>query len=120
MTIDQQLAEDRVLRDAALRLFKTDLALVRGDLSARGPGARAADRIGDAAMDTFEEAVDYANDHRGPVVGVVAAILLWFFRGPLLDGLTALVGAGAAEDAHDEADEHPDHEWDELDERRRA
>ena len=111
MTVtERQLAEDRALRDSALRLVKTDLALVRADVSARGPGTRAADRIGDAAMDTFEDALDYAQDHRAQVGGVVAAILLWFFRGPILGGLAALVGAN--DDDRDDDDEREDHRRD--------
>jgi hypothetical protein len=39
--LEARLAEDRALRDAALRLFKSDLALIRRDLDSRGLGDRA-------------------------------------------------------------------------------
>jgi len=100
---DRQLAEDRALRDAALRLFKADLALVRGDLAARGVGQRAADRVGDAALDTMDEAVDYAKEHKGQVAAGISAILLFLFRGPLLDALASLFD----DDDSDLDDEEP-------------
>jgi hypothetical protein len=40
-----QLAEDKALRDAALQLFKSDIALIRGGLDERGVAARARDRL---------------------------------------------------------------------------
>jgi len=101
--IDRQLAEDRALRDAALRLFKADLDLVRGDLASRGVGQRAADRVGDAALDTMDEAVDYARDHKGQVAAGITAILLFLFRGPLLDALASLFG----DDDGERDDEEP-------------
>jgi hypothetical protein len=99
---DRQLAEDRALRDAALRLFKADLDLVRGDLATRGVGQRAADRVGDAALDTMDEAVDFARDHKGQVAAGLSAIVLFLFRGPLLDALARLFGGDDSE--HDDSD----------------
>jgi len=89
--IDRQLAEDRAMRDAAYRLFKADLDLVRGDLAARGVRQRVADRVGDAALDTMDDAVDYAQHHKGQVAAGISAILLFLFRGPLLDLLASLL-----------------------------
>jgi len=88
--LDRQLAEDRIMRDAALRLVKADLELVRNDLSARSAGGRVADRLGDAALDTVDDAVDYATQHKGLLAGAVATLALFLFRGPLLDALSAL------------------------------
>ncbi len=99
---ERQLSEDRAMRDAARRLFKADLALVRDDLATRGPGARASDRISDAALDTFDEAVGFAAENRGKVAGVLGLIALWFLRGPILDGLGALTGANDDDDARDD------------------
>jgi hypothetical protein len=89
---DRQLAEDRALRDAALRLFKADLDLVRSDLAMRGAGQRVADRVGDAALDTMDDALDYAQDHKGQLAAGVTALLLFLFRGPILDMLAGLLG----------------------------
>lgn len=100
--LDDQLAEDRALRDAALALFKADLALVRADLAERGVGGRIADRIGDSALEVLDEAADFAEENKGKVAAGIAAIALWFARGPILDGLGALVG-----DDDDDDDEEP-------------
>ena len=101
--IDRQLAEDRAMRDSAKRLFKADLDLVRGDLARRGAGQRVADRVSDAALDTVDEAVGYAQDHKGQVAAGIGAIVLFLFRGPLLDMLAGLFQP-------DDEDEHYDEE----------
>lgn len=98
--LEQQLAEDKALRDAALALFKADLALVRADLNERGIGQRLADRVGESTMDMLDEAVDYAEDNKGKVAAGLAAVILWFTRGPILDALGRLVGT-------EEDDEEP-------------
>ena len=90
--LDHQLAEDKALRDAALALFKADLALVRADLAERGIGQRIADRLGEGAMDMLDEAVDYAEDNKGKVAAGIAAVVLWFARRPILDALGRLIG----------------------------
>jgi hypothetical protein len=89
--LEQRLAEDKALRDAALDLFKDDLALVRADLAAKGVGARVAARVGEGTMETLDDAVDYAEANKGKVAAAVAAVLLWFARGPILDLLGTLI-----------------------------
>lgn len=89
---DLRLAEDKALRDAALAVFQADLAFIREDLSERGVGKRVADRLGDATMDLVDEAVDYAEANKGEVAAALAAVVLWFARAPLLDGLARLLG----------------------------
>ena len=95
--LDRDLAEDRALRDSALLLFKSDLALVRADLRERGLGARIAGRIGDSTMDMVDDAVDYAEENKGKLAAAVAAMVLWFARGPIIDGLTRLFTEAEAE-----------------------
>ena len=90
--LEQRLAEDKALRDAALGLFKADLALVRADLAERGLGQRVADRLGETAMDMLDEAVDYAEDNKGTVAAGIAAVVLWFARRPILGSLGRLIG----------------------------
>jgi hypothetical protein len=90
--LEARLAEDRQLRDAALEVFSTDLRFIRQDLRARSVGKRITDRIGDSAMDIVDEAVDYAEANRGSVAAAVAAIVLWFARAPLLNGLARIFG----------------------------
>ena len=96
----EQLAEDKALRDAALQLFKSDISLVRGDLGERGVGARAKDRLGDAALGMLDDAIDYAEDNKGWVAAGTAAVVMWFARRPILGWV-----AGLLED--DEASEEP-------------
>ena len=90
--LERRMIEDREVRDAALRLFKADLGLIRGDLDDRSIGARLSDRVGDATMDMLDEAVDYAEANRGKVAAGVAAAVLWFARGPILDALGRWLG----------------------------
>jgi hypothetical protein len=95
--LELQLREDRALRNAALALVRADLAHVRADLSARGVGSRIVDRIGEGAVDVFEEAVEVADNHRGALATLVAAIILWFARHPLMSLFTDEDPAGAEE-----------------------
>lgn len=90
--LERRLAEDKALRDSALALFKADLALVRADLDAKGVGARVAARVGEGTMETLDDAVDYAEANKGKVAAGIAAVLLWFTRGPILDSLGKLIG----------------------------
>jgi len=98
--LEQRLAEDKALRDAALALFKADLALVRADLEERGIGERIGSRLGESTMDLLDDGIDYAEENKGKVAAGIAAIVLWFARGPILDALARLVGI-------DEDDEEP-------------
>lgn len=82
--LELQLREDRVLRDAARALLKADIAHLRADLTSRGVGARIFDRIGEGAVDVFEEAVEVAENHRGALATLIAAIVLWFARHPIM------------------------------------
>jgi hypothetical protein len=88
--LERRLAEDRMLRDAALALFKADFAFIRTDIAEKGVGARIAHRLGDGTRELLDDAVDYAEDNRGAVAAAIAAVVLWFARGPILDGLTRL------------------------------
>jgi len=90
--LEHRLAEDRLLRDAALALFKADLAFIRGDLADKGVGARIAARLGEGTREMVDDAVDYAEANRGKVAAAVAAVILWFARGPILDSIARLFG----------------------------
>ncbi len=107
--LESRLVEDKGLRDSALRIFKADLALIRGDLHDRSAGARIATRVGDATMDMLDDGIDYAAANKGKVAAVLAAVALWFARGPIIDGLARLL----APDADDEEPEQPDDRLDE-------
>ncbi|WP_347303824.1 hypothetical protein V5740_04170 [Croceibacterium sp. TMG7-5b_MA50] len=94
--IDAQMAEDLALRDAAKRLLDADIAYIREDVAQRGPGARIACRIGDAALDTFDDATAWGNEHRSLLLGVATVAVAWFARKPLMHGAEFL--AEKAED----------------------
>ena len=108
--LEQRLADDKALRDAALALFKADLALVRADLAERGIGARVADRLGESAMDIVDEGIDYAEENKGKVAAGVAALVLWFARRPILDALGRLIGTDEDDAEPREADSRSEHE----------
>jgi hypothetical protein len=102
--LEARLAEDRKLRDAALEVFSTDLRFIKQDLHARSVGKRITDRIGESAMEIVDEAVDYAEANRGYVAAAAAAIVLWFTRAPLLNGLARIFGLDE-DDAEQDGDE---------------
>jgi hypothetical protein len=106
--LEVRLAEDRKLRDAALEVFSTDLRFIKQDLHARGVGKRITDRIGDSAMEIVDEAVDYAEANRGYVAAAAAAIVLWFARVPLLNGLSRIFGFEDDETEQDSAETRSD------------
>lgn len=82
--LDQQLREDRNMRDAALALVKADVANIRADLGAKSVGSRIMDRLSEGAVDVFEEAVEVADNHRGVLATLLAAVVLWFARNPIM------------------------------------
>ena len=107
---EQRLAEDKALRDAALALFKADLALVRADLAERGLGQRIADRVGESTLEMLDEATDFAEENKGKVAAGIAAVILWFARGPILDALGRLIGSDEDDAEPADADSRSDHD----------
>ena len=83
----EQLLEDRHMRDAARALVEADLENLRADLALKGLGERAVDRIAGGASEVYEEAIEVAADHKGALAAIVAALLLWFARHPILEAL---------------------------------
>ena len=86
-----RFAEDKAVRDAALQLFRSDLALLRAGLHERGVGERAKDRLGEAALGMVDDAIDYAEDNKGWVAAGTAAVGLWFARKPIMRWLADLL-----------------------------
>ncbi len=80
---------DRANRKAAWSLFENRLAQVKDDLAARSIGGRIAAKAKDDALAVADEAVAVAKDNKGLVAATIAALLAWFFRGPLLDVLSS-------------------------------
>lgn len=102
LLLERQFAQDRAMRDAAFELVKADFSHLRTDLSAQGLASRFTARLGEGATDLYEDAVEAADNHRGLLAGLLAAIILWFAREPIIDLLT---GEDRYEDYED--DEEP-------------
>lgn len=98
--IDDRLTEDRITRDAAHAVFRTDLERVRQDLAARGVGERIVDEVNEQAHVALDTALEVANDNKEIVAGTLTALLLWIFRNPLVETIGHLFGR----DDHDDAD----------------
>lgn len=75
-------ARDR--RDAARALFDQRATTIRGDLAAKGVGARIIDSVTGSASAGLDEALNIANSHRGIIAGTIVALVLWFLRPPLI------------------------------------
>lgn len=95
-----RMMEDKYLRDSARALVEADIQHLRTDIARRGIGARIFDRAKEGAVDLYEDAVDIAEDNKGALAALVAAVLVWFARNPIL----SLFGLGAEEEA-EEADD---------------
>ena len=108
--LQEQLHEDRMLRDAAKQLVKADVASVKGDVSRKGLGGRVVDRAKDGAAELTDNATDFADTHRTQVgtgiVVAVAAIAGWIFRDRLADALYDLFhDKGPLEQAAEKAEQ---------------
>ncbi|MFY8048923.1 MAG: hypothetical protein ACOVNS_08890 [Erythrobacter sp.] len=90
--LPQRFIEDRALRDAARAVLDEDIARLRASLGEQGVASRVTSRIGTTvtgrlkagANDVLESATETAIDNRGVIAVLMAAILLWLMRGPLL------------------------------------
>ena len=87
MSARERLVADRHLRDAARAVVQADIANLRADLSAKGIGARALDRIAEGASEVYEEAIEVASDNKGALAAIVAALVVWFARNPIRETL---------------------------------
>ncbi len=79
-----RMLEDKYLRDSARALVEADIKHLKTDLAHKSIGARIFDRAKDGAVDLYEDAVDVAEDNKGALAALVAAIVVWFARNPLL------------------------------------
>lgn len=96
-----RMIEDRHLRNSAKALVEADIANLRADLAERSIGARAADRIAEGASEVYDEALEVASDNKGALAAIVAALVLWFARHPILE---AVFGNDAGDDDDDQDD----------------
>ncbi len=80
----EQMIDDMHLRNSARALVEADVEHLKSELRSKGLGARALDRIVEGASDVYDEAVDVADDHKGVLTALVAAVFIWFARHPIL------------------------------------
>ncbi|MEG9268317.1 hypothetical protein [Qipengyuania sp. Mu-71] len=95
-----RMLEDKYLRESARALVEADIEHLKSDFSHKSLGERAFDRVREGAADLYEEAIDVADDNRGALAALVAAIVVWFARNPILDVL------GFDREANDEHEEY--------------
>lgn len=100
-----RMIEDRYLRDSARALVEADVEHLKNGLERKGFAARAMDSVKDGALEIYEEALEVADDNKGALAALVAAILVWFARNPILD----LLGLGDSDDAAADRDELAEH-----------
>ena len=104
--LERQLEEDRALRDAALGLFKAELAHVKGEATPEALGERLAGNIGDKAGAASDKALGFVERNSTALAAAGAALAsaigLWVAREPILSGLSAL--RGTCEKEADEID----------------
>lgn len=101
-----RMIEDRYLRDSAKALVEADIDHLKTSFSQRGLTERAFDKVREGAVDIYEEAIDVAEDNKGALAALFAAIVVWFARNPIL----SIIGLG------DEPDE-PAEDRDQIEER---
>lgn len=87
--IELRLIEDRAMRDAAKAIVRADMTNIKADLSHKGVGTRLSDRFTEGAIDVLEQAAVVADDNKGVLATLIAAIVLWFARNPILEAFDA-------------------------------
>lgn len=104
---DQRLNEDRANRRAARGLFDQKLAQVKTDYAARGLGLRIKAKAADQSKAALLQGLEVAKESKGIIAGVIAALLLWFWRNPLLARAKQLLrnDQGGVQDETDSAAE---------------
>lgn len=80
---EQQLAEDRALRDAARAVFDRRLERVRGAVAERSIGQRVTSEAVDRARNGAAEALAVARAAPLVVGGTALALVVWLARRPL-------------------------------------
>ena len=98
-----RMLEDRYLRDSARALVEADVEHLKADFAHKGVAERAFDRVREGAGDLYDEAVDAAEDNKGALAAMIAAILVWLARNPILE----MLGLSGDEEG-EEPDEQPE------------
>ena len=102
-----QMIEDRHLRDAARALIEADVQNLRNNMTGESIANRALDRVRDSVSELYDDTINTAVENKGVVAAVIAAIVVWLARNPIL----SLLGFGSDE-VEDEIDNESDEEAD--------
>ena len=103
--LEDRLAEDRKLRDAARAVLVADIDHARSSFSAKGVADRVGTRIGDGAVEVFDLAKKKAGSNGGIIAALIGAMILWLGREPLLEAFERATEAAETEDKAETADE---------------
>jgi hypothetical protein len=98
-----RMLEDRYLRDSARALVEADVEHLKADFAHKSMAERAFDRVREGASDLYDEAIDAAEDNKGALAALIAAVIVWFARNPILD----VLGFSSDEESA-ETDEQPE------------
>lgn len=79
-----QMLADRHLRNSARALVDADIENLKATFSGKSLGERAFDRVREGAVDVYEEAVEVAENNKGALAALLAAVVVWFARNPIL------------------------------------
>ncbi|HCB79546.1 MAG TPA: hypothetical protein DEP68_12355, partial [Erythrobacter sp.] len=71
-----------------------------------GLGERALDRVREGATDLYDEALDVAEDNKGALAALIAAIVVWFARHPILELFGINTDADDEDDGYYPRSEH--------------
>lgn len=107
--LNQKLADDRALRNAARGLLRGDVSIIKQDVERRGIGSRLVDGAGKRAGTMADEAGDLAR--RNPIklgsafVFGTTAIAAWIYRDRIAEAVREFVDYDEGEDwsEHDDA-----------------
>lgn len=85
---ERQLADTRVSRNAARRLFDSRFSRIKNDVEAHGGiVGKVKDEAERRVLDVADQGVAIARESKGIVAATLAALGLWFFRAPLIEAV---------------------------------
>lgn len=98
----RKLDADRGARNRARRMFDSRLVKAKQAMSPGALATRVTGQIKRQARDTFDEAVEIADENRTVVAGTIAALAVWFLRKPIMSWLESrLATEGQSEEDAD-------------------
>lgn len=112
--MDQQLEQDRELRNAARTLFFREMDHVKDEYSPGKLGSRMASKVGGGVESAGEMTGELVRGSSGKAIAAAAAVagaaVLWFGRKPLQSGLAALTGRHKKQTGETIAENEPESE----------